>query len=51
MIDSMPGSRQGQNARLMDEVPEACVPHHERERLASLLKAGKARSQPPEQRG
>lgn len=41
MIDSMLSIQQGQNPRVMDEVLEAYIPHHERERLASLLKADK----------
>lgn len=51
MIESMQSIQQGQNPRIMDEVLEAYVPHHEREKLSSLLKADKARSEQSEQRG
>ncbi len=51
MIDSMQSIQQGQNPRVMDEVLEAYIPHHERGKLSSLLKADKARSEQSEQRG
>ncbi len=43
VIDSMLSIQQGQNPRVMDEVLEAYLPQHERERLATMLKADKSR--------
>jgi chemotaxis protein MotA len=48
IIETMSCIQQGQNPRLMDEVLEAYIPRHERERLNALLEADKARSEPEE---
>lgn len=51
MIESMAAIQQGQNPRLMDELLEAYIPHHERERLAALLQADKSRSEGEQEGG
>lgn len=48
IIETMTCIQQGQNPRLMDEVLEAYIPRHERERLNALLEADKARNEPEE---
>ena len=50
MIESIVSIQQGQNPRIMDEVLEAYIPHHEREKLLRLLEGDKAATE-PEQSG
>ncbi len=40
MIESIVSIQQGQNPRIMDEMLEAYIPHHERQKLLNLLEGG-----------